>query len=164
MSTISPDVSRMRKGVTHSGSASFNCGDTVASTLEGWPLVNVQELAKYLDVDVNKYEHLNNGQQRMVLGARFRKMVRDQDKEADKDDGAMSGDTWFKQTAEQFKPDPEDLESTKRMREREKKAEERARKKEEREAAKKAREEERKAKREAKLREKAEKEAAKEAA
>lgn len=79
MGMINPNIQNMQKGKTASGGASFNCGDLVASTLNGWPLENVRNLASDMGVDVSKYDHLNNGQQRMILGGCFRKKVKCQD-------------------------------------------------------------------------------------
>jgi hypothetical protein len=74
--------------------------------LEGWPLENVRALATYLDLNPEKYDHLNPGHQRMVLGGRFRKLVRDQDKAHDQDEKAQEGGLWFQETAAQFAPPP----------------------------------------------------------
>ena len=59
------------------GIKDMDCGDALASTLRGKKLEEVYEIAaEALEVGVEelkaKYSHLNNGQQRMVLGNRIR--------------------------------------------------------------------------------------------
>ena len=108
---IAPNIETMHKSRSASGSATFNCGDAVATALEGWPLENVRALAEYLELNPEKYDHLNPGHQRMVLGGRFRKLVRDQDKAHAQDDKAQEGWLWFQETAAQFAPPPEEEEA-----------------------------------------------------
>lgn len=159
MNRIAPDVSHMAKGVSHTGSATFNCGDVVATTLLGWPLDCVRDMASFLDIDVTRYDHLNPGHQRMVIGNAFRKMVSDRDKAYDAKTENTDGEVWFNGVADQFRPDFEELESTKRMREKEHKMAERERKKAEREALKAEKAAEREKKRQEKLAAKEAKEA-----
>lgn len=59
-----------------SGSTSFHCGDPVAKALDGVSLDLVKELAVAAGIEINKYEHLNPGQQRMTLGNVMRNLLR----------------------------------------------------------------------------------------
>jgi hypothetical protein len=108
MAKITPKTKDMHKGVTASGAVSLNCGDLVAQTLEGWPLGNVKDLADHLGIDPAKYDHLNPGQQRMILGSMIRKKVRDQEKAHEQDNSAVSGADWLTSKAANFAPPKED--------------------------------------------------------
>jgi hypothetical protein len=104
MAKITPKTKDMHKGVTASGAVSLNCGDLVAVTLEGWPLDSVKDFAQRLGIDPDKYEHLNPGQQRMIIGGMIRKKVRDQDKAHAQDGAATPGDVWLLAEAAPFAP------------------------------------------------------------
>ena len=95
MAMITPKVTNMRQGHAASGSPSFNCGDIIAEALIGWPVERVRALAEKMDIDAERYEHLNHGHQRMILGQMFRKRLRDQDRAHRQDAGAKTGDDWF---------------------------------------------------------------------
>lgn len=111
MAKITPKTKDMHKGVTASGAVSLNCGDLVAQTLEGWPLDNVKDFADHIGINANKYDHLNPGQQRMILGSMIRKKVRDQDKAHEQDSNATPGDAWLQAEAADFAPPPKEDEA-----------------------------------------------------
>jgi hypothetical protein len=49
--------------------------DLIGNSLDGLLLDQVKSIAAELDIDVNKYDHLNAGHQRMNIGNRLRKVV-----------------------------------------------------------------------------------------
>lgn len=74
---ISLPTENMVRTKSASGGISFHCGDAVAQALAGLALHHVKTLAsEALGIDTSKYEHLNNGQQRMTLGNVIRNMTR----------------------------------------------------------------------------------------
>lgn len=89
MSVISPNIENMKKGRTYSGGPSFNCGDEVATMLLGQPVEVVKAIAQELNMDPDKYNHLNNGQIKMTLSNRFRKQVRTWDADPDRQESGI---------------------------------------------------------------------------
>lgn len=68
---------QMTRVKSASGGVSFHCGDVVAQKLSGLSLAHVKELCTTgFGFDVNKYDHLNPGQQRMTLGNLIRTVLR----------------------------------------------------------------------------------------
>ncbi|WVR18118.1 hypothetical protein JXVLWARM_CDS_0067 [Burkholderia phage Bm1] len=161
-----------------SGGVSFHCGDDVATKLHGLPLEQVKAIAATVGIDVTKYDHLNQGQQRMNIGNMLRSFVRKNPDEAETFYDAAAGvrAAYEAETAEQRAAD--EAAAAQKAADKEAAAKKRAEAKEAREAAKAKREadkleaaqkrEAKKAEREAeaerKKKEKAEKEAAKAAA
>lgn len=90
-----------------SGSQSRHTGDTVATGLAGLTLDEVYALAaELLEVDVKelreKYDHLNDGMQRMNLGNRMRGEIGKINRQCDKDKAAKkpvgpSGESIFEE-------------------------------------------------------------------
>lgn len=92
MAIIKPSTENMTKGKSANGSPSFNNGDIVAEGLQGQPLEVAYAIANEFGLDVNgKYDHLNPGHQRMVLGSRLRKAIKDQEKARTLDAEANNG-------------------------------------------------------------------------
>jgi hypothetical protein len=78
--SVAPDVSKYQKVKSASGGASLNNGDEVAQALTGATLDEVYRLASKALGETQKalkekYEHLNEGMQRMNLGNRIRGAV-----------------------------------------------------------------------------------------
>jgi hypothetical protein len=67
--TIRPNIANMVK--TPGGS--YHKDDFVGNALAGLTLDQVKNIASEIGLDPSKYEHLNNGQQRMTLGSQIRK-------------------------------------------------------------------------------------------
>lgn len=70
--TIRPNIKNMVK--TPGGS--FHKDDTIGNALAGLTLTQVKYIATETGIDVGKYAHLNNGQQRMTIGGILRKLVK----------------------------------------------------------------------------------------
>jgi len=70
--TIRPNIKNMIK--TPGGS--FHKDDTIGNALDGLTLEQVKHIATETGIDVGKYAHLNNGQQRMTIGGILRKLVK----------------------------------------------------------------------------------------
>jgi hypothetical protein len=100
---IRPKVESMSQTKSASGSTTHSKGDFVSDTLEAWPLYNVRNLATSIGIDVSKYDHLNPGHQRMILGNMFRKRINDREK---LDEG--SGAEWFGAIAANHAPEFEE--------------------------------------------------------
>lgn len=74
---ITLPTEHMTRTKSASGGISFHCGDAVAQALAGLSLDHVKTLAsEALNIDCDKYNHLNPGQQRMTLGNLIRNMTR----------------------------------------------------------------------------------------
>jgi hypothetical protein len=78
--TVSPDTTKYQKTKAASGGASMNNGDAVAQALNGATLDETYRLAAKALGETQKalkekYEHLNEGMQRMNLGNRIRGAV-----------------------------------------------------------------------------------------
>jgi colicin import membrane protein len=115
MAIIKPSTESMVKGKSASGSPSFNNGDVVAEGLQGQPIEVAYAVATEFGLDVEgKYDHLNPGHQRMVLGSRIRKAIKDQNKarnlDAEANNGMSSmpfGEDLFNAYAAKHRVDPE---------------------------------------------------------
>jgi len=105
MPQIRPNIQNMVKGRSAHNSATFNCGDVVANSLAGWPIENVRDLAQSLGIDPTAYDHLNNGHQRMILGQRFRKLVKTQNQAHGSDPSLPTGEAWFAEKAQDYAPE-----------------------------------------------------------
>lgn len=68
---IRPNIANMVKAP----GGSFHKNDFVGNTLSGLTLDQVKEIAAAIGLNVDKYGHLNNGQQRMTLGNQIRKLT-----------------------------------------------------------------------------------------
>ncbi len=93
---IKPKLENYVTGVSGSGKRTKNCGDEIASALDGFTLEEVQKVASEMrDIPVKdlseKYAHLNIGQQRMNLGNLIRGAVAKLDKAHDKDKAVVPG-------------------------------------------------------------------------
>lgn len=111
MALIKPNTEGMQKGRSAAGAPTFNSGDIVAEALQGQPLEVAYKVAAELGLEVRgKYDHLNPGHQRMVLGTRMRKVVKDQEK-ARATDGPdsqiQSGEEKFLAAVAKHRIDPE---------------------------------------------------------
>ncbi len=74
---IKPDTSEYTSARSSSGAKSKHNGSPVAIALQGMNIDEVKEVADSLDIDdVNRYDHLNIGQQRMNTGNRIRGRVK----------------------------------------------------------------------------------------
>jgi hypothetical protein len=78
--SVAPDTSKYQKVKSASGGASLNNGDEVAQALTGATLDEVYRLASKALGETQKalhekYDHLNEGMQRMNLGNRIRGAV-----------------------------------------------------------------------------------------
>lgn len=69
---IRPNIANMIK--TPGGS--FHKDDAIGNALAGLTLEQVKHIAAETGIDVGKYAHLNNGQQRMTIGGILRKLVK----------------------------------------------------------------------------------------
>lgn len=69
---IRPNIANMVK--TPGGS--FHKDDAIGNALAGLTLEQVKHIAAETGIDVGKYAHLNNGQQRMTIGGILRKLVK----------------------------------------------------------------------------------------
>jgi len=73
---IRPDISNYVTGRSASGAKTMHRDDAVARGLDGMTVDEVKQVASALDIEnVDKYDHLNIGQQRMNLGNRIRGAV-----------------------------------------------------------------------------------------
>lgn len=93
---IKPKLENYTNGVSGSGKRTKNCGDDIATALDGFTLEEVQKVASQMrDIPVKelaeKYSHLNIGQQRMNLGNLIRGAVAKLDKAHDKDKAVVPG-------------------------------------------------------------------------
>lgn len=73
--TIRPDTSKMVK----SASGSFHKDDLIGNELAGLSLDQVKQIAGEVGIDHSKWSHLNNGQQRMIIGSTLRKINASED-------------------------------------------------------------------------------------
>lgn len=69
---IRPNIANMIK--TPGGS--FHKDDIIGNALAGLTPEQVKHIATEIGIDVGKYAHLNNGQQRMTIGGILRKLVK----------------------------------------------------------------------------------------
>lgn len=69
---IRPNIANMIKTL----GGSFHKDDFIGNSLAGLSLAQVVYIAQECGVDVGKYAHLNNGQQRMTIGGILRKLVK----------------------------------------------------------------------------------------
>lgn len=93
----------MVAGKSYSGTKSFNCGDLVAEALAGLTPDVIAEIATRAGMDAAKYNHLNPGHRRMVIGTALRKRIRDMDALHEKSpDDVISGADWLKKTVAGF--------------------------------------------------------------
>lgn len=73
--TIRPDLNRYVRAKSGSGKRTHRTDDFVARTLDGKDLEAVKSGAAQLGIDVAKWEHLNPGQQRMLIGNKLRHLM-----------------------------------------------------------------------------------------
>jgi colicin import membrane protein len=78
---IRPNTESYSKGVSGSGARTLHKGDDVGEGLNGMTVDEVKTVATKMGIeDVDKYDHLNVGQQRMNLGNRIRGAIARMDK------------------------------------------------------------------------------------
>lgn len=70
--TIRPKLENYVKAKSGNGKRTHRTDDLVARTLDGKSLDDVKSGARTLGIDTGKWEHLNNGQQRMLIGNALR--------------------------------------------------------------------------------------------
>ena len=75
--TIRPDLDRYVRAKSGSGKRTHRIDDLTARTLDGKTLEEVKKGADLLGIDHPKWNHLNNGQQRMLIGNAIRKRLSD---------------------------------------------------------------------------------------
>lgn len=73
--TIRPDLSKYVRAKSGSGKRTQRTDDFVARTLDGKTLHEVLNGAGQLGIDTGKWSHLNNGQQRMLVGNALRHLL-----------------------------------------------------------------------------------------
>lgn len=73
--TIRPNLDNYVTAKSASGKRTHRIDDLTARTLDGKSLEEVVSGGKALGIDVGKWAHLNNGQQRMLIGNAIRKML-----------------------------------------------------------------------------------------
>lgn len=95
--SIVPSQYRARyQKVKVDGKQTYDCGDEVAQMLRGLDIADIAGvLANAIDGDkheiMQRYEHLNNGQQRMVIGNRLRKVIKEQGLTVDQLSALLNG-------------------------------------------------------------------------
>ena len=72
---IRPNIANMVK----TAGGSYHKDDFVGNALAGLTLDQVKNISSEIGLDPSKYEHLNNGQQRMTLGSQIRKHAADEE-------------------------------------------------------------------------------------
>jgi hypothetical protein len=70
------------EGMVKTKGGSFHTNDFIGNTLSGLTVEQVLEIGKEAGVAVEKYAHLNKGQQRMNVGNALRKVAKDETKQA----------------------------------------------------------------------------------
>lgn len=73
---IRPNMSNYVPDKSGSGKRTHRTDDFVARSLAGKSVDEVKERARTLGVDVEKWSHLNPGQQRMLIGNRLRALMK----------------------------------------------------------------------------------------
>lgn len=73
--TIRPNLDNYVTSKSGSGKRTHRIDDLTARTLDGKSLEEVVSGAKALGIDTGRWAHLNNGQQRMLIGNAIRKML-----------------------------------------------------------------------------------------
>jgi hypothetical protein len=94
MPSITPG--NKHRSVSHTGAITMNCGDVVAKAFAGISSNTFSVAASAMGVDMTKYDTLNPGHRRMVVGQRIRRLVRERDAAAAKFDGVSSGEEWLR--------------------------------------------------------------------
>ena len=74
---IRPDLSRYVRDKSGNGKRTHRTDDFVARTLAGKSVEAIKQGAALLGIDVAKWEHLNPGQQRMLIGNALRNRLAD---------------------------------------------------------------------------------------
>lgn len=72
---IRPNLDNYVRAKSGNGKRTHRIDDLTARSLDGKTLEEVVAGGKALGIDVGKWEHLNNGQQRMLIGNAIRKML-----------------------------------------------------------------------------------------
>lgn len=73
--TIRPNLDNYVTAKSGSGKRTHRIDDLTARTLDGKTIEEVRAGAKALGIDADKWYHLNNGQQRMLIGNAIRKLL-----------------------------------------------------------------------------------------
>ena len=95
---IKPKTQTLKIGMAYSDRPTLNCGDVVARALVGVEPDHVLRIADKIGLDSSKYDRLNNGHVRMIVGGALRKRVKILDGlHKHTPEIVPSGETWLEQ-------------------------------------------------------------------